>query len=352
MVRLFKKTSKKTGLSPGTVVHIGKKREGKVTISAIDYTKDSFKEHEIKNIEDCFPFADTPSITWINISGLHQTEIIEKLGNEFNLHPLTMEDIVNTGQRSKLEEYDEYLYLVLKMLYYEENKLFSEQISIIMRKNVIITFQEQSGDIFDALRKRISKKHSRIRKMKIDFLLYSILDAIVDNYFYMLEKMGEEIERLENELLEEPDKTSLVKIKNFKKETIFLRKSIWPLREVINFLTKSDSKLINKSTHLYLRDVYDHTIQVMDTIESFRDILSGFLDIYLSSVSNRMNEVMKTLTIIATIFIPLTFIAGIYGMNFKFMPELEWRWGYFAVWGLMIVIFISMIFYFKRKKWF
>jgi magnesium transporter len=353
MLELFRKTSKKVGLSPGTLVHIGEKKVEKVRITVIDYDAEQFQEKETKTIEECFPFKDTPTVTWINIDGLHEVEIIEKIGKHFAIHPLIQEDILHTGQRPKMEDMESYIFVVARMLVYndETGEIESEQVSLILGANYVISFQEKVGDIFDPVRERIRKGKGRIRRMKADYLAYALVDTLVDNYFIILENLGEKIEGMEDELVANPTPETLQTIHILKREMIFLRKSVWPLREVISSLERGESSLIYESTGMYFRDVYDHTIQVMDTVETYRDMVSGMLDTYLSSLSNRMNEVMKVLTIIATIFIPLTFVAGIYGMNFEFMPELKWHWGYFAALGLMVVIFIGMVFYFRRKRW-
>jgi len=354
MPRLFKKVAKKKiGLPPGTLVHVGEKKAEKVRIRIIDYDEAQFEEKEAKTVEECFPFKDTPTVTWINIDGLHDIEIIEKIGKHFGLHPLLLEDILNTEQRPKMEDHEDYLFIVLKMLYYDEEKhdITAEQVSIILGSNFVISFQEQEGDVFKFIRERIRNGKGRIRKVGSDYLAYALVDAIVDNYFIILEKLGEKIEEMEEELVTNPTPETLQTIHHLKREMIFLRKSVWPLREVISALERGEPTLIHESTGIYLRDLYDHTIQVIDSIETFRDMVSGMLDIYLSSISNRMNEVMKVLTIIATIFIPLTFIAGIYGMNFQYMPELGWHWGYPAVWFVICAIFIVMLVYFKRKRW-
>ena len=311
------------------------------------------EEKEAKDVEECFPFRDKPTVTWINIDGVDRVDVIEKLGKHFNLHPLALEDIVNTGQRPKMEDFLDYILLVLKMLYHDEKEgeFKAEQISLILGPNWVISFQENAGDVFDPIRERIRSDKGRIRKMGADYLVYALMDAIVDNYFIILEKIGENIEEIEDNLVTNPAPETLQALHNLKRQMIFLRKSVWPLREVISRLERWESQLVNKSTDIYLRDLYDHTIQVIDAIETFRDMLSGMLDIYLSSVSNRMNEVMKVLTIIATIFIPLTFVAGLYGMNFKFMPELEWPWGYPFVLLVMFAIGILMVIYFRKKKW-
>ena len=353
MVGFIRKRSRKAGLPPGTLVHIGEKKTEKTRIRLIDYNEDHLEEKDLESIEECFPYKDTPTVTWINVDGIHEVDVVDKIGKHFDLHPLVQEDILNTDHRPKLEDHENYLFLILKMLTYDntEKELKMEQVSLIIVPAFVLSFQESEGDVFDSVRERLRKAKGRIRKMGPDYLAYALADAIVDNYFVVLEKIGEEIESLEDELITEPGTETVESIHNLKRELIFLRKSVWPLREAIVGLEKGDSDLIQDKTAVYLRDVYDHTIQVIDTIETFRDMVSGMLDVYLSSLSNKMNQVMKVLTIIATIFIPMTFIAGIYGMNFKFMPELEWHWGYLFSWAIMILIGLSMVVYFKKKKW-
>ncbi len=353
MSRINRKRSKKAGLPPGTLVHIGKRKTEKAGITIIDYDQTNFQEKEVKSVEECFPFKDTSTVTWINIDGIHQTEIIEKIGMHFNLHPLILEDILNTEQRPKMDDFEDYIFLVLKMPYFDEenNKIKIEQVSLVLGSNFIISFQEMEGDVLNPVRERIKNGRVRIRKSRTDYLVYALIDAIVDSYFTILEKIGERIENIEEDLVTEPGTETLQSIHDLKREMIFFRKSVWPLREVVSTLERGESELIKESTRIYLRDVYDHTIQVIDTMETFRDMLSGMLDLYLSSISNKMNDVMKVLTIIATIFIPLTFIAGLYGMNFEYMPELKWRWSYPIVLIVIAVIGIFMLFYFRRKKW-
>jgi len=353
MVKFIKRRAKKIGLPPGTPVFVGEKKIEKAKITIIDYDEKQFQEKELRTIEECFPFKDTPTVTWINVDGIHQVDIIENIGRHFELHPLILEDIMNTEQRPKIEDFERYIYVVLKMLYYDEKEHETkiEQASLILGENFVISFQEMEGDIFDHIRERIRNGKGRIRKMGADYLCYALLDTIVDKYFMILERLGERIEGMEEELVDNPKPELLQEIHRLKREMIFLRKSVWPLREVINSLGRGESSLIQESSRIYLKDVYDHTIQVIDTVETFRDMVSGMHDTYLSVISNRMNEVMKVLTIIATIFIPLTFIAGIYGMNFKFMPELEWRWAYFAVWIVILVIAVIMVIFFRRRRW-
>ena len=354
VTRFIKKRAKKTGLSPGSMILVGEKKVENVAISVIDYDSERLDSRVLSTVEKAFPFKDTPTITWLNISGLHDVKILEKLGEKYEIHPLVLEDILNTDQRPKVEIFGDYFFVVLKMLSFDEQRdeIEHEQISLIIGKNFVITFQEREGDVLDPIRERLQNPQGRLRKNGADYLAYTIIDVIVDYYFVLLEKLGEKIEKLEENVIEKPDRSTVKDLQLLKRELIFLRRSVWPLRELISGLTREETLLISSFTSPYLRDVYDHTIQVIDTVETFRDMVSGILDIYLSSVSNKMNEVMKVLTIIATIFIPLSFIAGVYGMNFEFMPELKWHWGYPVVWGVMLISLISMLIYFKRKKWF
>ena len=354
MTKLIRKQhSQKAGLPPGTLVHIGEKKTDSPRITLIDYDQQTFQETTLGKIEDCFKFKDSSTVTWINIDGLGDLELMTKLGERFGLHPLVLEDILNTNQRPKFEDFDDYIFVVLKMLTYDKTNesIVSEQVSVILGKNFVISFQESVGDVFEHVRERIRNGKGRIRKAGADYLAYSLLDAVVDGYFLIMENLGEKVELIQEQVVTNPTQKTLQKIHELKGEMISLRKSVWPLREVANNLPRSESDLIAPATSAYLRDVYDHTIQVIDNIETFREMASGMLDIYLSSISNKMNAVMKVLTIIATLFIPLTFVAGVYGMNFKHMPELEWRWGYAGVWAVMVAIAIVMLLYFRRKKW-
>ncbi len=353
MPKLIKKRSKKAGLPPGTLIHIGEKKTEELKITVIDYDETNVQEREIKRIEECFLLKDKRMVTWINLDGLHQIEVLEKLGECYGIHPLVLEDVLNTDQRPKMEDYGEYVYVVLNMLSYNDksNEILTEQVSLILGSNFVFSFQEREGDVFDPVRERIRMGKGRMRRMGADYLAYALLDAVVDNYFIILERLGERIELLEDKVVSQPKPETSQAVHHLRREMIFLRKAVWPLRDVINGLERGDSPLIQQSTGIYLRDVYDHTVQAIDTIETYRDMLSGMLDIYLSSISNRTNAVMKVLTIIATIFMPLTFLAGIYGMNFKFMPELEWRWGYPFIWSVMIGIGVFMLIYFRKRKW-
>jgi magnesium transporter len=355
MARFANRRSRKAGLPPGSLIHVGEKKAEKTKITVIDYDEQSFQQKEAADVEECFVFKETATVTWINIDGVHDAGIIGRIGECYGIHSLILEDIMTTAQRPKMEDLGNYIYVVLRMLSSERggDEVQSEQVSLIVGPNFVISFQESAslGDVFDPVRERIRTGKGRMRKMGADYLAYSLIDAIVDNYFIILEKLGERVEVLEEELVADPGQKTLHDIHTLKREMIYVRKSVWPLRELISGLERAESPLIKETTGIFLRDVYDHSIQVIDTIETYRDMLSGMLDMYLSSVSNRMNQVMKVLTIIATIFIPLTFIAGVYGMNFKHMPELEWRYGYFVLWGVMLAVGIVMVIFFKRKKW-
>ena len=351
MARLVRKRPRKAGLPPGTIVP-HEVREEKPRITIIDYDAEHLEERAVERIEECFPFRETPTVTWINIDGVHDVDILTKLGDRFGIHPLVLEDLASTGQRPKLEVFDNLLFIVLRMLSMDGGgELDGEQVSLLVGENFIISFQERPGDVFEPVRDRLRTSRGRIRRVGPDYLAYALIDIIVDNYFTILEVAGDRIEDLDEAMVEEPSMQELATIRTLKKEMIFLRKSIWPLREVVSGLERSESPLVHESTVVYLRDVYDHTVQVIDTVESLRDMTAGLLDLYLSSVSNRMNEVMKVLTIIATIFIPLTFIAGIYGMNFERMPELKLAWGYPAALGAMLVVGVVMVVYFRRRHW-
>ena len=353
MPKLIKERSKKAGMPPGSLVHIGEKKDERIRITVCEYDDQHFEEKELETLEECFRFRAEPTVTWVHVDGVHRVETMEKVGSCFQLHPLVLEDILNTDQRPKMEDYGQDLFIVLKMLNYDEKtgQIAAEQISLVLRSHSVISFQERGGGIFASLQERIRNGKGRLRKMGADYLAYALLDFIVDHYFLILERLGERIELLEEKLLTDPTTPTLQKIQNLKREMIFLRRWVWPLREVVNGLERGESAWVREATRVYLRDVYDHTIQVIDTIEIFREMLSGMMDIYLSSLNNRMNAVMKVLTIIATIFMPLTFLAGVYGMNFKHMPELEWRWGYPAAWLVMVLITVLMLFFFRRKKW-
>lgn len=352
---LFRKglASAKAFRPPGSVTTLPGDIQQKVLIDVIDYTPDSINEYKFDNVKDCFQFLDSHSISWINITGLTDAAQITELSDRFGINMLTMEDVLNTDHRPKFDEFDNYVFMVLKMLSLTpDGELQSEQLDIILGNNFVITFQEWPGDVFDPIRERLRSQKGKIRSMSADYLAYSLADLIIDNYFVVLEHLGEKIEQIDISLMSQHNQDLLHKIYEFKMQLFYMRKMCWPLREVTGKILHSDSPLLTSSTHIFFRDLYDHSIQIVDTSETLRDIILGITDLYMSSLSNRTNDVMRILTIIATLFIPLTFIVGVYGMNFKYMPELEWKYGYPGIWAVMISIIIGMLIYFKRKKWF
>ena len=285
---------------------------------------------------------------------MHETDFLKQVGEKFNIHPLVLEDILNTETRPKLEITDDYIFIVMKLLSYNpgERMLESEQASFILGKNFVFSFLEKSESVFNPLKERISNQSGRLRKSGCDFLFYALMDIIVDNYYLVLEKTDEEIDSLDDELVNNSDEIEIKEIHGLKRQLISLRRNTWPLRELFTQLIREESELIKETTEPFLRDLLDHTIHVTESVDSFRETANTLMETYLSLASNKMNEVMKVLTVIATIFIPLTFIVGIYGMNFHYMPELEWPWAYFAVWGVMVAVVVVMIIYFRKKKWF
>ena len=353
LFRFSKHLLKKKGAPPGTLIYTGEKKVERTRISLIEYDETDFSEREVEDIESCFPVKPKPTVSWLNVNGLHEVELLEKIGNAFGVHPLVLEDILNIDQRPKLEDFGDYIFIVLKMVYMSRDSgdLRTEQVSLIVTENCVISFQEAEGDVFEGIRKRLRSYKGKARRMGVDYLAYVLMDAIVDGYFEVIDRFGERTEALEVELVENPVPETLQAIYGLKRDMIFLRRSVWPLREVIAALDRGGSALVQEGTQIYLKDVYDHTIQVIDTVESLRDMVTGMLDIYLSSVSNRMNEIMKVLTIIATIFIPLSFIAGVYGMNFEYMPELAVRYAYPLLLIAMAVIGGVMLLYFRYRRW-
>jgi len=349
-----KKASSKIGLPPGSIVYLGEKKVDKVTIKVTEYDEAGAETYEIKSVEEIDPFTDTPQVTWVSVCGLHETDFLKQVGEKFKVHPLVLEDILNTDTRPKIEITDDYLFIVMKLMIFnpEQKILETEQVSFILGRSFLFSFSERTDEIFNPVRDRITSQLGKIRKRGGDYLLYALMDIVVDNYFLALEKTEERIELLDDEVINNPDQSQIQSIYNLRNLLLTIRKSFWPSREIVNQLIKDDSDLLEESIEPYLRDLYDHTIHINETIEQQREITNSLMEIYLSMMSNKMNEVMKVLTVIATIFIPLTFIVGIYGMNFKFMPELEWPWAYFAVWGVMIAVVIAMVFYFRKKNWF
>ncbi len=353
MARFFKKREETKGQSPGALIFIGNKKVENIRLRVIDYDPSQLKEDELKNIAEGAAFKQTKTVTWINVDGLHDLSIMKEIGKTFDLHPLLMEDILNTGQRPKIEEFDNCLFMVLKMIRYENEKqmIVNEQLSLVLGDTFLLTFQEQPGDVFEPVRERIRNQKGRIRGAGIDYLAYALLDTVVDNYIFIIERMGEKIEDIEQEVLEKADHEVMEKINTFKREMNFLRKSIRPAREAIIQLSKLDSELIREQTIPFLKDLQDLITHAAEAIDNYRDMLSDQLNLYNSVISNRMNDIMKVLTIFAAIFIPLTFIAGIYGTNFEYLPELHFKYSYFVFWGVMITVAIVMLLFFKKKRW-
>jgi magnesium transporter len=347
-----RRRSEKAGLPPGSLVYVGDAGQETTKIDVIDYTWEEIREESGIGVDALPPYLERESVTWFNVTGLKDTAAIGRIGEIFGLHPLVLEDILNTEQRPKTEEYDGAIYVILKMIGYSvDGDLMDEQISIVLGKNYVVSFQERPGDVFDPVRERIRGGKWRARQLGADYLAYALVDAVVDGYFTVMETFGEKIEAVDDALIEDPDPGVIRAIQGVRRDLLYLRKRIWPLREVVSSLERTDSPLFADQTKVYLRDVYDHTVQVIEALETYRDMGAGMLDIYLSSTSNRMNEVMKVLTIIATIFIPLSFIASVFGMNFRQMPELEWEFGYYSSLVLMAVVALGMLLYFRRKKW-
>ncbi len=335
------------------MVFIGEQRQEKARIDLIRYSETALDELRGASPEQCTAFAKYPGIIWMNVSCVHDLDLMETLGKSFDLHSMTLEDIVNTTQRPKVEEFPKYLFIVLKMMTFSDvaGRLVIEHVSLILGENYVLSFLEDEGDVFDTVRERIRTAVGRIRSLKADYLAYSLMDAVVDQYFLIVERIGDRIEDIDEQILTEPKPEHISEIHRLKRDILKLRKAIWPFREAVGKIVKSGSSVVDAETAIFWRDLHDHIIQIIDMAETCRDILGGLHDTYLSSISNRMNEIMKMLTIISTIFIPLTFIVGVYGMNFEQMPELKWHFGYCAVWGLMLAIAFGLFLYFKRKRW-
>lgn len=347
------KSTKSLHQAPGTVTYVGRKETVETKLEVIDYSGVHYERITPEKMEDAFKFEEEKHITWINIDGLSDTKKIEKIGRHFDLHPLIMEDIVNTNQRPKIDEYQDYYFIVVKMLYHKNNgHLEFEHVSMVLGKNYVLTFQEAGEDVFNGVRERLATGTGRIRGRGADYLTYALLDAIVDNYYLVIEEMSDKIEHMEERLYNAASGDDIIlEIQELKRTMLRIRRAIFPLREIVGRLEKLDHDLIHEQTVNYIKDLYDHVIQVSENIEIYREMSWGLMDMYMSTINNKMNEVMKVLTIMASIFIPLTFIAGIYGMNFEYMPELQWKYSYFILLGTMLVMVVGMIFYFKKKKW-
>lgn len=353
MARFLKKKTAALGEVPGEIVFIGEQKVEEATIWVIDYDHDNLNEKQLRDIMEGAPYKETGTVTWININGLHDTELIRKIGRGFDLHTLALEDIANTGQRPKMEEYDDCLFFALKMMCYDEaaNTVNSEQLSMVLGKTFLLTFQERPGDVFDPVRERIRKQKGRIRRVGIDYLVYALLDTIVDNYICIIERIGENIEDIEEVILDNPTSEVLNRINTYKREMNYLRKTVRPAREFILQLSRLDSDFFADHTRPFLKDLLDLATQAVEVIDTYRDILSDHLNIYNTKISNRLNEIMKVLTIFSAIFIPLTFIAGIYGTNFDNLPELHYKYAYFVMLGVMLAVALVMLRFFKRRGW-
>lgn len=353
MTTVSKRRRKPAGSSPGSVVYVGVEKNTPVTVTRIRYAADSYEPPQIVKPVECRPESSSPGVVWYTVDGVHNVEVLKTIGENFGLHPLVVEDISNTTQRPKLEGFDGYFFLAAKMITFDTRaaKLTSEHVSIVFGQGFLVLFLQDPEDLFAPIRQRLEAGKGKIRGSGSDYLAYALVDAIVDYYFHVLEEIGERVETLEDEVVNNPTARTLRTIHDVKRELIALRRSIWPMREVVNAMIRDESPLISKDVKIYLRDLYDHTVHVIDSVETMRDIITGTLDVYLSSVSNRLNQVMKVLTVMSSIFIPLTFIVGVYGMNFHYMPELEWRWGYPGVWLFMIALTGVLLELFRRKKW-
>lgn len=353
MSESLRSASRKAGLPPGSLVHVGEVRETETRISIVDYNKDTLEEQTVESIAQILQYREKDTVTWVNIEGLGNVELIGAIGEAFNIHPLVLEDILNTHQRPKLEEYDDYSYCVLKGISLAENgfSVDYEQISILILNDFVFTFKEKQDELFEPVRRRLRSSKGHFRSQGADYLAYVILDTIIDSYFTLQDSIDDIIDSIEEELLTDPTKETMATIQRLKHELIIIRRSISPLREMLNAILRSESPLIEEKTLIYFRDIFDHVLRISESIESSRDMVAGLLDIYMTTISNKMNEIMVFLTVFASIFIPLTFIAGIYGMNFEYMPELKWKWAYPALWVAFIAIPVILLGYFKKKKW-
>ncbi|MCK0131329.1 magnesium/cobalt transporter CorA [Flavobacteriaceae bacterium F08102] len=351
--RIYKQhAAKKAGLPPGSITYVGKERSEQATLELTIFNQEfdeCFNAESSHTIRGKFK---TNAVNWLNVDGIHNQDLIYEFQHEFGLDHLLLEDVTNTNQRPKVEEYEDYLFLSLKMIFLnEDNSIENEQVSLVLGMNYVISFQEKTGDVFHQIRERIHSTKGQIRTKKNDYLFYALVDSIIDNYFIVIEQIGNDLEELEDEIFTNPTQESLEKIQEKKVLLLSLRRAIYPLRESLNKLIRDKSPLIQDKNMKYFSDIYDHAIQIIDVIESYREIVSGLKDSYLSSLSFKMNQIMQVLTITASVFIPLTFVAGIYGMNFDHIPELHFKYGYFYFWGVVILLAVGLIFYFKRKKW-
>ena len=344
----------KTGLAPGSLIYTGQVYTDEIKIQVIDYTDDHIEEIEITEVAELERFNNPDTVTWINIQGLHDVEVISSIGKLMGLHPLTMEDILDTNQRPKVEEFEDHLYISMKMINHLEdhNKIDIEQVSIIAHKNFVICFQEKPGDVFNDIRTRLRNGKGRARKRGADYLSYMLIDVIIDFYYETLDQVWNKIERLDDLVVRRPDRIELNDIQVIRRDLIQLRRYMYPVRDVVHSISNSQGQFFSDQTLMFVRDSYDHAVQVVENLDTYREILNSVMDLYLSQLSNKMNEVMKVLTVMSSIFIPLTFIAGIYGMNFEHMPELGWAISYpVGFWSLIGVVAVIMVIFMKSRKW-
>lgn len=350
---LVRPLAKAPGSHPGSLIYVGAHAEGGFSVHYMDYDQDHLTEAEVDTVDACFEMFDTPTVTWVDVVGLAAVDQIRTLGEHLDIHPLVLEDVLHTRQRPKVEEYPNHLFVVLRMLQWDqgETSLRDEQVSLVIGENYVISFQERPGDVFGPVRERLRSGRGNIRTRGPDYMAYALMDAVVDHYFGILERIGDEVEKLEDVALTAPDTSVTRHLHHLKRQTALARKSVWPLREVLAAIYRGEHPLVSEGTRLFVRDVHDHAVQIIDTLETLRDVAAGVRDLHMSAVSNRMNEIMKVLTIMASLFIPLSFLAGVYGMNFDVMPELHYRWGYPALLVLMLAVTIGMLTYFRRKGW-
>jgi magnesium transporter len=353
--------SEKFGVPPGTVLYVGREADQSVRISLIEFNEKEVHDAVFSDFSECITSSHPGLVRWINVDGVHNTKLIEEICNHFRIHPLTQEDIVNTNQRAKYEDYDNYAVCIMKMIYtiaIESDKstdarFIAEQLTIILlNNNTVLSFQEaESGDVFDVIRTRIRQGKGRVRKCAADYLCYALIDAVIDSYFSILEEIGDQVEELDEEMTQDPKPHTLHMLYKLKRRMIYIRKAVWPMREMLSLMERTETNLIGQTTYIYLRDAHDHAIRVIDTVETYRDLLGGMMDLYMSSVSNKMNEIMKTLTIITTIFVPLTFLTGVYGMNFDILPGKTNPMGFWELCAIMLILVIGLLYYFRRRKW-
>lgn len=346
-----KKKKHNVGAPPGELYYSGKVQEGRVKLTLTQYNEHDFIEQDFYDLSELIKAKKDGYLKWINVDGIHKLELIESIGKHYNIHPLTQEDIVHIESRPKFEDYDHYVVAIMKMLYYE-NHVRSEHLSIVLFEDTVISFQEpHGGDAFDIIRTRLRQGKGRVRKMATDYLFYALIDAVVDCYFTVLEKVGEKVEILDDEIIYDKHRLANLKIHDLKREVVFLRKQLSPAREMVNNIVRNETDLIKENMDAYLRDLQDHIVRALDSIDNYRETLQGIMDVYLSNNSFKLNEAMKALTVISSIFIPVTFIVGVYGMNFKYMPEIDSPYAYWIVWAIMLIIMVGMGIFFKRKKW-